>query len=132
MSEASDLINVATDVTGKQTYNGYETVHEALWNLEPEFKVLDFADRMVLSIEVLNDLEEDEYPHFYYTFDEYGGEIICAIFAEEDLITPLLEWYWKDLKDAGIMSSLYDVKGLQQHLVKMGELLPKDELTLVH
>jgi len=133
MSEASELIAVAVDITGKPSYNGYDTVHEALWNLEEEFKALEFGERMSLSLEVLNDLHcSISSRMFFYTFDQYGDETICALFSGEDLVTPCLEWRWRDLVDTGIMKSIYDMDGLYEHLVKIGELLPEDTITLVH
>jgi len=133
MSEATELISVDYNIDGVPSYNGYETVHEAMWNIEEEFKALEFGERMSLSLVILNDLFcPFQSRMFFYTFDHYGDETLCALFSGEDLVTPCLEWHWRDLVDTGVMNGIYDIDGLHKHLVKIGELLPDDTITLVH
>ena len=133
MSEASELIKV-TYAEDRPLYNGYDTVHEALWNLEPEFRSLDFADRMLLSVDLLSDLEVPTFEGrtFYYTFTYDYGDLICYVYSDSNIEDPVLEWHGQDLLDKEIIINEYDVNGLYSYLVKMGELLPDDKLTLIH
>jgi hypothetical protein len=132
MNNARELVAIAHDITGQPSYNGYTTAYEALWNIESEFRSLEFAERMQISLEVLADLENPFQSHeFFYTFITYNDEIICTLFDENDLTTPTFEWFWRDFKQGGIMKDTYDVKSLHTHLVKIGELLPEDTITLI-
>jgi len=134
MSDAQELVAVAYDITGKPSYNGYETVHEALWNLEHEFQVLEFADRMLLSIDILNDLEPpiSEGRSFMYTFEYDYGDLRCSVYDVYNIEDPIFEAWGRDLLEKGIMKDNYDLIGLFNYLVKTGELLPEDKLTLMH
>jgi hypothetical protein len=136
MSDAHELVAVSVDITGKPSYNGYETVHEALWNLEEEFRTLEFVDRMMLSIDILSDLEPSIFHNrnFIYTFDYDEGlnDRFYSVYDGSNVDDPIFECWAKELYDYGIMKDEYDVLGLFKYLVKIGELLPTDSLTLIH
>lgn len=135
MNDAHELVTVSYDVTGDPLYNGYRTVHEALWNLEHEFRVLEFADRVLISLDILSDLGSPmiESQNYIYKF-EYGiwGEMNCYIFHEGNLEDPIVTWDGQDFIDQGIMKDKYDLNGIFSHFLMKGEFIPEDKLTLMH
>ena len=127
-------------VGGKTTYNGYESMYEALLHSDPDFKDLNFANRVLATALVLNDIENPE-PEwttfepkswvysFAYVNDQYHGVVYDPDNSHTD---PIFTSAGDELFEEGIMKDEYDLEGLFKFLVKSGDLLPEDNLYLIH
>lgn len=130
MGQSENKIEIVHHKTGEVTYNGYQTVYEALYNMEHEFRQLDFASRMLVTIDISNDIVEENItvPQKYYFIinGRSPEEMVCSLYHYNDIVDPVIEWEWNELHESGIMMNINDIDSLHQFLVYTGEILPHD------
>lgn len=122
------------------TFNGWESIHEALLECNEIYRDLDFADQIAIGAYVTNMLcplnEDAPQPstppttsnkHYIYTSEYYAIEDDhnCIVFDVNSGHIIFQEWF-RSLKANHIMDSIDDVEGLMLYLVHHGELLEGD------
>ena len=119
-----------TVVNGVNYYNGYVSAYTALFESEKEFRDLDFANRMLVVSEVLNDLEQPpiHVPEtLTYTFNKTPkGISIQVLNSKGETVLS-----YKGPAMPNFMEDIYDMEGLHAFLVYHGKVHPDDKIVWI-
>jgi hypothetical protein len=126
------------------TFNGFDTLHEALIDCNDLYKQLSFEDQMYICASMANEFAplDEEVPepsfgpppkstgrNFVYTYEFYHDrdDYACIVFDVRSGDIIFHEWF-ADLKEHDVMESLDDVEGLLMVLLKFGDVIEGDTL----
>lgn len=133
----ADIIHVTIE-DGMTLYNGYETTYEALTYCDTDFVTFPFSVKMEIATEAMNELTPVFSPlikarKLIYNFASQQGQLLGVVYDQYDLSGEIIIGFLiQELIDTNFMKNQYDIKGLRNYLLKIGEILPEDTITLIH